>query len=86
MVSKPLRGFGAARLAAGGCVSGVRVLVSLFMCICVTQIGRVCASSAIQQTISMSVKEPWGISTSGHRRAPGGASTEAQSHSLVVRG
>ncbi|RXN17751.1 branched-chain-amino-acid cytosolic-like isoform X1 [Labeo rohita] len=49
------------------------------------QIGRLCASSAIQQTIAMSVKEPWGISTSGHYRAPGHASAEARSHSLAVQ-
>lgn len=82
-MSKSLRGFGAVTFAAGGCVSGRRVCRSLSFC--VTQIGRLCASSAIQQTIAMSVKEPWGISTSGHYRVPGHASAEARSHSLAVQ-
>lgn len=82
-MSKSLRGFGVATFAAGGCVSGRRMYWSLSFC--VTQIGRLCASSAIQQTIAMSVKEPWGISTSGHYRMPGHASAEARSHSLAVQ-
>ncbi|KAG1953379.1 hypothetical protein F2P79_009934 [Pimephales promelas] len=49
------------------------------------QIGHRCASSAIQQTIAMSVKEPWGISTSRHYHAPGHASAKGRSHSLAVQ-